>query len=372
MIADRFGLSRDNFILDPVTDFECFARDDIAIQEIAEGLDVDLVTGLAPKRLVWGPYGGGKTHMLMKTSHELKKLTNIFPIRIECPDLSKRSRFHDLYRDGIMRGLGEDFVVTLLEEVVQKIGFKPQDELRDALKQWFGDEEVAKATRQIYNPNFDKLILWRWISGVQMSRNDLDQLGQTQDLTQSEAARLADILIMIGRLLRRLRQETLVLILDEMERLRTIGPETITTFLSGFSHLVDQNQRDVSILIGSSAQLEVDMVEIFTSGSPVMSRLGDDVKIEVTALQPEDVDTFVERVLSFLRKTEFDVESAINAAQSEETLDTRFFPFTNESIEAIKANLTSLTPRAITMQLTRALGRAHRQNLEAITTTCIT
>ena len=373
MIAERFGLKRDNFILDPTIDYDCFARDDIAIQDIAEGLDVDLVTGLAPKRLVWGPYGGGKTHMLMKTTNELMKLTDIKPIRIECPDLSRKSRFHDLYRDGIMRGLGESFVITLLEDVVREVGFKPQEELRAALKDWFADEEVAKAAEQLFNLSFDRLKLWRWISGVSMSRADLDDLGQTQDLTQAEAARLADLLVMFGRLLRRLRKQTLVLVLDEMERLRNIGPETVTTFMSGFSHLADQNQRYVSILIGSSAQLEVDMVDIFTANSPVMSRLGDDVKIEVSALATDDdVDRFVEEVLRYLRIDDFDVISAIDAVQTNETLDPRFFPFTLESIDAIRAKLTSLTPRDITMQLTRALGRAHRQDLPAITTTCVT
>ena len=372
MIAERFGLKRDNFILDPVTDYDCFARNDIVIQDIAEGLDVDLVTGLAPKRLIWGPYGGGKTHMLMKTTNELKKLTDIMPVRIECPDLSRKSRFHDLYRDGIMRGLGESFVIGLLEEVVREVGFKPQEELRAALKDWFDDEEVAKASEQLFNLNFDRLKLWRWISGVSMSRSDLDNLGQTQDLTHAEAARLADLLIMFGRLLRRVHNQTLVLVLDEMERLRDIGPETITTFMSGFSHLADQNQRHVSILIGSSAQLEVDMVDLFTANSPVMSRLGEDVKIEVSAFATDDdVDRFVEGVLRYLRADDFDVAAAINTAEVDETLDPRFFPFTVESIDAIRAKLSSLTPRDISMQLTRALGRAHRHELPAITTACV-
>ena len=310
--------------------------------------------------------------MLMKTSHELKRLTNIETIRIECPDLSRRSRFHDLYRDGIMRGLGETFVLGLLEDVVRTVGFRPQAELRSELQNWFEDEEVAKAAVQLFNPNFDRLKLWRWISGVSLSRSDLDLLGQTQDLTQTEAARLADLLVMIGRLLRRVRGHTLVLILDEMERLRNIGPETVTTFLSGFSHLVDQNQRYVSVLIGSSAQLEVDMVDIFSANSPVMSRLGEDVKIEVSALATdEDVDRFVERVLQYLRLETFDVQTAVSEAQTGESLDPRFFPFTVEALDAIKAKLSSLTPRDISMQLTRALGRAHRQNLSAISSECV-
>ena len=107
IISQRYGLQRENFILDPLKDTGCFARDDIDTRVIAESLDIDLVTKLAPKRLVWGPYGGGKTHTLMRTMQELKQLTPIHSVRIECPDLSKKSRFHDLYREGIMRGLGQ-------------------------------------------------------------------------------------------------------------------------------------------------------------------------------------------------------------------------------------------------------------------------
>lgn len=372
-IAEKFGLTRDNFILDPIVDFDCFARDDISVQEIAEGLDIDLVTGLAPKRLVWGPYGGGKTHMLMKTTRELAKLTDVEPIRIECPDLTRKSRFHDLYREGIMRGLGESFVIGLMEEVVRNVGFKRPEELRVELKNWFGDEEVGKAAEQLFNPNFERLKLWRWISGVSMSRADLDQLGQTQDLTQAEAARLADLIVMLGRLLKRLRNRTLVLILDEMERLKTIGPETITTFMSGFSHLVDQNQRSVSILIGSSAALQHEMVDIFSANSSVMSRLGEDVKIEIKPLSNEqDVDRFVEHVLRYVRKRDFDVGAAIATVKlNSETVQPEFYPFSNEALEAVKAKLTSLTPRAITMQLTRALGRAHRKGIAVVTTDCV-
>ena len=79
-IAESYGLKRSNFILDPIADYDCFARDDIPVSEIAAALDVDLVTGQAPKRLVWGPYGGGKTHMLMKTASELQKLVSRFEL----------------------------------------------------------------------------------------------------------------------------------------------------------------------------------------------------------------------------------------------------------------------------------------------------
>src|SRR6266511_4791369 len=128
-VGKRYALQRDNFILDPVHDTACFARHDIDTRGLAESLNIDLVTGLAPKRLIWGPYGGGKTHTLMRTMQELQQLTKIHHVRVECPDLSKRSRFHDLYREGIMRELGQDFIIGLVDDARQSVGMARRDEM---------------------------------------------------------------------------------------------------------------------------------------------------------------------------------------------------------------------------------------------------
>ncbi len=362
-IAKRYGLRRENFILDPIRDTDCFARRDVDTRAIAESLDTDLVTGLAPKRLVWGPYGGGKTHTLMRTMQELKQLTEIHAVRVECPDLTRKSRFHDLYREGIMRELGQDFVLGLIEEVIKEVGFARRDELLARLNDQFHDEEFAKAAVRMMDPNFDQLRLWRWISGVSLARADLNDLGQTQDLTQREAARLADIIVMFGRLLRSLRGKTLVLVLDEMERLGSIGAETISTFTSGFTRLVDPNQKDVSILMGASAAVESEMVEVFGPGGPVVTRIGTEAQIEIPTLHDPDVDVFISRVIQYVADPDADRAGLIAAARdaTNEQLKPEFYPFTPNAIETLKSKLTQImTPREITMKMTRAIGRAFR------------
>src|SRR5713226_5851873 len=94
-VAERFALKRSNFVLDPETDYECFARKDIDTSKIAEGLRIDLVTDLAPKRLFWGPYGAGKSHTLTVTCRKLEQLTPILRVRMECPDLTRKAKFVD-------------------------------------------------------------------------------------------------------------------------------------------------------------------------------------------------------------------------------------------------------------------------------------
>lgn len=372
-IAQRYGLQRENFILDPIEDTRCFARDDIRTQDIAESLDIDLVTGMAPKRLVWGPYGGGKTHTLMRTMKELAQLTPIHYVRIECPDLSKKSRFHDLYREGIMRELGQDFVIGLIDQVVGSVPAR-RTEIVGRLKGKFKDEEIAKAAVRIVDPAFDPLRLWAWISAVSLSRKELEDLGQTQDLTQTEAARLADIVCLLGRLLRETREQTLVLVLDEMERLRNIGQETVGTFVSGFTRLVDPNQKSVSVLIGASASVMTEMTEVFSERGPVASRLGSAALIQIPALEDPDVDRFIRGVIAYLRDPCFDINEAISQAgtTTDEEISPDFFPFTYEAIETLKSRLTQLmTPREITLAMTRALGRAYRADRPVITANCV-
>lgn len=368
-IAERYGLRRDNFILDPLKDTDCFARVDVDTRLLADSLDTDLVTKLAPKRLIWGPYGGGKTHTLMRTMKELDELTSVHHVRVECPDLSKKSRFHDLYREGIMRELGQDFIIGLVDDAVRSVGMARREEMMGRLKDTFDDEEIAKAAIRLIDPNFEPLRLWRWLSGVSLSRADLDDLGQTQDLTQTEAARLADIVCMFGRLLKEMKGETLVLVLDEMERLRQIGPETIPTFVSGFTRLVDPNQTDVSVLMGASASVESEMVEVFGLEGPVISRLGAEGIIEIPAMHDPDLDRFITGVIAYVRDSEADIPALIAGAQADVggTIDEDFFPFTAAAVDALKSNLTQMmTPREITLKMTRALGRAFRSGKPAI------
>lgn len=367
--SEVFGLIQDNFILDPVSDYGCFARDDINTQSIAESIEIDLVTGLAPKRFFYGPYGAGKTHTLMRTMKELNQLTPIYYVRIECPVLARKSRFHDLYREGILRGLGQDFVLGLMEKVVEDVGFiRSPEALHEQLKNWFQDEEIAQAAERIYVPHYERLKLWRWISGVATSRSDLDELHQTQDLTQAEAARLADIVVTFGRLLKKLENKTLVLILDEMERLGAIDSDTITTFISGFTRLVDPNQKWVSVLIGSSAAVETELVDIFSGNSPVMSRLGAEAKVEIPSLESPDVDRFIAGIIKFVRDQNFDIHQMVASvcAGADEKITEEFYPFSIEAIEALKSKTPILTPREITMQMTRSLGRAYRRNQKYI------
>lgn len=361
-LEQAYGLARPNFILDPARDTECFARKDIKVGAIVEGLQIDLVTQLAPKRLLWGPYGGGKTHTLYRTLNELGKLTSVHAIRVECPDMAKRSTFNDLYRDGIMPVFGEEAVISLFESAIEQVPVARRDEYLRRLRESLGDEPLSKAVAQLMNPNFERLRLWAWLSGIPLSRGELSDLGQTQDLASAEPARLAEMVVLIGRVMRRVNKKTLVLCLDEMERLKAVGPDSIGTFVTGFTRLMDPNQREVAVLLGCSAALFDEMPDIFARNGPVVSRLGAQATIEVPHIPDPDVDGFIKQVIAYVRKKDLDIGPLIVKAKAatKETLATDFFPFTTEAIQAMKSRLTrDMTPREITIAMTQSAGRAH-------------
>ena len=370
-IEARFGLVKPNFIVDPDAESDFYAfRSDIDIGHLVEGLQEDLVTGLAPKRLVWGPFGGGKTHTLHKLMNELGKITDIYPVHIDCPDLTRRATFLDLYRDGIIRAIGQDFVLDLLEGTLEKVGMALREELLRKLREALGDEELSKAVVRLVDPGFSRLKLWAFVSGVSLNRADLANLGQTQDLTVAESSRLAEMLILLGRLTKENLNKTLVLIIDEMDRLQGVGQETIITFETGFRRLVDQNQNAVSIMIGSSASAMLEMPELFRERGAVMSRLTEDAVVEIRNLQAPDVNRFIKDIVNRFRDPAADIENLVLQAKSSttETVTHEFFPLTEEAITSLKGRLTgAMTPREITLNMTRLLGRAHLQNQAAVT-----
>lgn len=370
-IEERFGLVKPNFIVDPDIEADFYAyRSDINIGAVVESLQEDLLTGLAPKRLVWGPFGGGKTHTLHKIVGELENITDIHSVYVDCPDLTRRATFLDLYRDGIMRGIGQDFVLQLFEATLQRVGMALRDELLKKLRDALGDEDLSKAIVRLVDPGFNQLKLWAFISGVSLNRTDLTDLGQTQDLTVAESSRLAEMLILLGKITRENLGRTLVLILDEMDRLGQVGPETISTFDTGFRRLVDPNQKIVAVLIGASAGAKADMPEIFMERGAVMSRLTSDAEVEIRSLPAPDVDRFIEDIIAHFRNPTSDITGLVTKAKasSAETVIQDFFPFTEEAITALKGRLTgAMTPREITLNMTRLLGRAHRLNQTIVT-----
>jgi len=372
-VAEWFGLNRPNFILDPRSDAKFYApRTGVDIPKLVEGLQVNLVTERPPKRFFWGVYGGGKTHTLFHISEELKKLLNIYPVYVECPSVPKNSTFLHLYHDGIMASMGQDLVIGLFKDLIEKIGLVGFDELLSKLKEILGDEELSRAVASLLGARPDKeLSFWRYISGVSVPSRDLAELNQTQSLVDTIPSRLANIIIIIGRVIKKVRNKILVLVIDELDRLKSVTDiYGESTYEEAFRRLVDENQKDVAVLISCSAVNLRELPNVFGfEAGPILSRIGDHNLIQISEISANDVDDFMKKILYYIVDREQARQKIDELKEStEETLEVDLFPFTNEAIEALKGTLRGImTPREITQRMSDLAGKAFLMKKPIIT-----
>jgi len=370
-----FGLQRPNYILDPIKDVGWYApRSGIDIPSMVEELRISLVTERPPKKLFWGLYGGGKTHTLMAVTHELESIMAIRPVYVECPNVTKKSTFLELYHDGVLAALGQTLVLSLFERTVDQCfteaarakGPRDREALLEKLNSALGDEELARAVASLLQPADNRrLHFWRYISGVSVPSRELVELGVTEDLTQAEPSKLAQMIVVIGRVARSVEGKTLTLILDELDRLRWVGEEAASTFENAFRKLLDPNQKDIGVLMGCSASAIKELPLVFGQGDkergPVLSRMNSTDLIPVNPLDPADIKQFIAKLVGFVRDPAADAEAALRRAQdaTKEHLSGTYFPFSDEAIDALESSLRqSMTPRELTLRMTHAVGRA--------------
>jgi hypothetical protein len=371
-----FKNTKSSFIINPKEDLAFYApRTGIDLPKLLEGIQVNLVTDQPPKRFFWGIYGGGKTHTLYHLAwlleNELK--LDIIPIYIECPSVPKKSTFLDLYYDGIMASLGQDFIIKLFTELIDSIGTVRYDELLKELKNILEDEDLARAVSGLLGARQDKeLIFWRYLSGGNISETSLKDLGISQSLSNTIPSRLANILIIIGKLVKKLRKKMLVLIIDEIDRLQALSDDYgISTYEEAFRRLLDDNQIDLSIIVASTARNIRDLPEPFSGGEggAVLSRIGASNIIQISEILPPEIDNFIKSIINYIVDEE-KVKVAFEEIKKDTTEDAiiDIFPFTKEAIEALKGKLRdTMTPREITQRMTDVAGKAFLQKKRIIT-----
>jgi hypothetical protein len=363
-VAEWFGLNKSNFILDPKKDADFYApRTGVDIPKLIEGIQINLVTERPPKRFFWGIYGGGKTHTLYHISRQLEKLLPINHVYVECPSVPKRSTFLDLYSYGIMASLGQDSVVGLFKDLISSIGTVRYEELFAQLKDLLEDEDLSRAVSSLLGARPEKeLIFWKYISGLSVPARDLNELTLSQALVDTIPSRLANIVIIIGRIVKKIRGKTLVLTIDELDRLKSVTDEYgASTYEEAFRRLVDENQKDAAIIMGISAGNMRDLPDLFGGeAGPILSRIGTHNLIPISEISPSDVDVFIEKILEYIVNKEIAGAKIKELGKSTgETLEIKLFPFTRDSIEALKGTLRgTMTPREITQRMSDAAGKA--------------
>ena len=378
-ISEWFGLCRDNYILNPReypedASFYASRSTSLDIDEQITSLEVDLGAKLAPKKLYWGPYGGGKTHTLYKVLKELGDRLDIRAVFVECPTLKSTSTFTVLY-EKTMNKMGMDFVLDLLREalndVARKTGITNPEEAVKKLSLLLGDEDLSRAVYQLTQPSssFDPMWLWRWLTASGISAKDKVGLRVTTDLKAAGPEKLANILVTIGKLLNDYRNETLVLIFDELDRARPLGRDPIGTFSTAFTTLTDLSQTVISVFLATSANRISDLPGIISA--PVKSRLGSENLKDIPPMVSQELEPFMKDLIGYNRSKKVNLGPYIQKAKSQtnEQVDVDFYPFTKEAVGAIRVKLgRQILPRDICRVMSRSASYAkNKMNLKIVT-----
>ncbi len=379
-IGEWFGLRRDNFVLKPKENhddrkFYASRPGSVNIQSQITGLEVRLEAKLSPKRLYWGPYGSGKTHTLYKVLEALKSLgLDIHVAFVECPALKKTSTFTELYNRA-MNHIGMEFVISLLKDVmnstVKEVGFAEAEIVQRKIMEIMGDEDLGRATYSFVTagPQFDPMILWRWITASDISTAERDKMRVTDDLRAADPERLANILITLGRLLREHKNKTLVLVFDELDRTKDIGSlDAQVTFSTAFTRLTDPSQDFVAVFLAASASRIQELPEIISQ--PVQNRLGKKDIVVIPSMTSDDVEPFIKDIIAYLASDKLDISKRIKEAktETEETIEKEVYPFTKEAIDEIKSACGQIiTPRDITRFMSDGASFAKLRGKQIIT-----
>ena len=385
-VKDRFKLKENNFIIDPKKECRFFSeRQEVDLDSISNSLRTDIVTDLAPKRLIWGTYGSGKTHTLYAVADILETLSvkennekpSILVIYIEAKILSKNATFLDVYSDFINK-IGKQRIENLFSMVYSKIIHKYEALQRnqDNIKE-FIEKDIPNLYIDLYqiiavSKSFNAPLstIWRWLSGENIPTKMLDDLGIETDLTKGDPSTLVEILISIAKLFDNYENQTLMILLDELDRWDNLNSEAASSLEMGFMKLCDQNQQNISLVLSLSASQFIENESILAFLTlPVIQRIGHHNIINIPNLTEKEAKALMYKVITHRREKDIDLESILKNSPKGEKFTKKSYPFSEEALEQIISNTQMyLVPRNLLQAMTRSAGQAHIEDSNYITT----
>jgi len=385
-VSDRFHLEENNFIIDPKKECRFFAeRQEVDLQSISNSLRTDIVTDLAPKRLIWGTYGTGKTHTLFAVANILEQLSlrennekpSILVVYIEAKILNKNATFLDVYNDFINK-IGKQKIEELFSKVYSTIinKYEALQRSHDNIKE-FIEKDIPGIYPDLYqiiliskSYNAPLSTIWRWLSGENLSTKLLDYLKIESNLAKRDPTILVEILVSIAKLFDKYENQTLMILLDELDRWDNLNIEAVTSLEMGFMKLCDQNQQNISLILSLSAlQFSENESILKFLTLPVIQRIGQHNIINIPDLTEKEAKLLLYKVIEYRRKKDVDFDAIIKMNKTKEKFTIKSYPFSEEALELIVSNTQiSLVPRNLLQAMTRSAGQAHIEDSNYITT----
>jgi len=352
--------NRSNFTIDAqinISDAQYyFGRHDTKVR-LQKQLRHAFIDPGVPKMMIYGPYGSGKTQTLFYLYHflgkEMEPVDGAKPHLVYVPvEMQERSKASNLHMQ-LMQALGKDVVSGWVKKL-----FETSPDLDAALSQVTNDPNVAVALRELRAPGEASFAAWRWLTCQGMVDRDLNQLGLTVDLNKSGSKDMAEALVSVGHLAKKVN-EMLIFLIDEMESLQNVragdAAESIHLYVR---NLAEKKNSFVGFLIGFKADVTDDAPEVLRR-SDVMSRIGNQNFVDIPPLPAvSDVKNFIEELLNNLTDA-----TKVKARISQEKLDSKpgTFPFDQTALEQLADYATQDITRALPRNIINAINECSIQ-----------
>lgn len=380
-LKDYCCLNRPRLRIDPEYDASWFFGNKSVEGKLLTRIRNDFNIRGVPKCGIVGRFGYGKTHSLYHIKHIFESNPDKFPavpfiLRVApydegTPGLSGWEYIHGK----MLNAMGENFLRTIVREFNKLPETGTGGLAGEMVKIFkFGDENLKTSFANILSGYFlrevrSTLVAWKWLRGVKSGKGESFQdVGITKTLDTAED--MVDILCNFGNLVRKVRNEGILFLIDEAQALNEIKKRLIEV-QNAFLRLTDDQNEDVGFIIAyfGTARAAVPIVfqrEDILSRLGVSSRNTEDAFIDLKKVinTENDIRNFILSILDGIID-EKKAQKLIADFGLTDKVQLKKFPFTKESIELIVKVLYQQEPtrnaRMIIETLARLTAEAYQQ-----------
>lgn len=319
-------------------------------------------SGKAPKSVIYGALGLGKTHLVNYIRKQLNDIS--VGVYVECPPFHRRTKFHELH-SRLMSKFGRIYFNELLKKCVNEF-----EDAREIANSFNIDTDLAYIILNGYEK--DTQLLWRYITGEKIRASEMQLIDAiTPQLKEQDMAMLLDF---VGKLVQKYENKQLLFIIDEMEHTNPLIGDSMVVFRETMRSIVDENNSCGFIF---TASVREDKDFRIVSDDAVRSRIGILNFKKFEEYNKSDLINLIKNLIIESRSTEFQLSEPLNAAKTSttENVTEETFPFTTDAIENIvdfvlklrqNGNIESIRPREALQIMDKALAMSSEEKLAVI------
>ena len=344
-----------------------------SLEQHMKFFETDLMSDITPKRIYVGDPGNGKSHLLLHVSDSLESNSFVY-YHVECPALGKGTKPIVIFTELLNELGGKNRVLDIIFKAFKECRRQAVSEKPDAFVEET-DKTLEPYLNKVFEDNqdlidFAKLAIdkeenrtkfWIWLNGGKGGE-------VTNTNLKDESAALVRTFKSIFSIYERAEGKKLLVIFDELDKGRILGPEASEAWKELFRQICDPNQRHAGILMAVTP-------ETFNSNAvidgSVESRVSGLNVILLTKMNDkEQIQKFVKEIVAWNRMEGFDVQKRIDEFASEldnENVTLPTYPFTNEAIQEIGDTYSDSVPRDILGALNRACAMAQQGGKHFVT-----